>query len=86
VAARQDGLKRIDCVVANPPRKGVQPAALNALIALKASRLVYVSCEPASLARDLDQLAQQGYRVSGLRCFDMFPQTDQVETVAVLVK
>jgi 23S rRNA (uracil1939-C5)-methyltransferase len=85
-AEAKNSLGRIDCVVANPPRKGIQPAALNALIALKASRLVYVSCEPASLARDLDQLAQQGYRVSGLRCFDMFPQTDQVETVAVLVK
>ena len=79
-------LGRIDCVVVNPPRKGVQPKALSALIGLEARRLVYVSCEPTSLARDLDQLVQQGYRVSGLRCFDMFPQTDQVETVAGLFR
>jgi 23S rRNA (uracil-5-)-methyltransferase RumA len=79
-------LGRIDCIVANPPRKGVQPAALSALIALHAQRIVYVSCEPASLARDLDQILHRGYRLKGLRCFDMFPQTEQVETVAALVK
>jgi 23S rRNA (uracil1939-C5)-methyltransferase len=86
VAAAKSSLGRIDCVAVNPPRKGVQPAALGALIALQAPRIVYVSCEPASLARDLDQLLHQGYRVSHLRCFDMFPQTDQVETVALLEK
>ena len=85
-AAAKSSLGRIDCVAVNPPRKGVQPAALGALIALQAPRIVYVSCEPASLARDLDQLLHQGYRVSRLRCFDMFPQTDQVETVALLVR
>jgi 23S rRNA (uracil-5-)-methyltransferase RumA len=85
-AEAKKSLGHIDCVVVNPPRKGVQPRALSALMALEARRLVYVSCEPASLARDLDQLVQQVYRVSGLRCFDMFPQTDQVETIALLVK
>ena len=86
VAEGQSFFGRIDCVVVNPPRKGVQPSALSALITLHAPRIVYVSCEPASLARDLDQLLHQGYRVHRLACFDMFPQTDQVETVAVLVK
>ena len=85
-AEAESSLGRIDCVVVNPPRKGIQPAALSALIALHAPRIVYVSCESASLARDLDRLLHQGYRVRRLRCFDMFPQTDQVETVAVLVK
>jgi 23S rRNA (uracil-5-)-methyltransferase RumA len=77
-------LGRIGCVVVNPPRKGVQPAALSTLLALHAPRIVYVSCEPASLARDLDQFVDRGYRVSRLRCFDIFPQTDQVETLALL--
>jgi 23S rRNA (uracil1939-C5)-methyltransferase len=86
IAEAQSSFGRIDCVVLNPPRKGVQPPALAALIALQAPRLVYVSCEPATLARDTDRLVQQGYRLRDLRSFDMFPQTDQVETVALLEK
>jgi 23S rRNA (uracil1939-C5)-methyltransferase len=86
IAAAKSSLERIDCVVANPPRKGMQPAALDALAQLQTPRIVYVSCEPASLARDLDQLAHRGYRVKLVRCFDMFPQTDQVETAALLVR
>jgi 23S rRNA (uracil1939-C5)-methyltransferase len=79
-------LARLDCVVVNPPRKGIQPAALAAIIDLQAPRIVYVSCEPASLARDLDGLLQRGYRLRELKCFDMFPHTDQVETAAALEK
>jgi 23S rRNA (uracil1939-C5)-methyltransferase len=79
-------LDRVDCVVVNPPRKGMRPAALAATVNLQAPRIIYVSCEAASLARDLEQLLQHGYRVRELRCFDMFPQTDQVETVAALQK
>ncbi len=84
VAEAKSRLGRIDCVVVNPPRKGVQTAALNAILALQASRLVYISCDPASLARDLDRLIREGYRVSRLRPLDMFPQTDQVETLVLL--
>jgi 23S rRNA (uracil1939-C5)-methyltransferase len=84
ISGAKSSLGRIDCVVVNPPRKGVQAATLSALAALGAQRIVYVSCEPLSLARDLDRLLHQGYRVSRLRPSDMFPQTDQVETVALL--
>jgi 23S rRNA (uracil-5-)-methyltransferase RumA len=77
---------RIDCVVANPPRKGLQPAALESIARVQAPRLIYVSCEPMTLARDLDQLLQHGYRVRRLQPFDMFPQTEQVETVALLTR
>jgi 23S rRNA (uracil1939-C5)-methyltransferase len=83
-AAAKSSLGRIGCAVVNPPRKGIKPAALDALAALQAPRIVYVSCEPESLARDLAQLLNQGYRVSRLGPFDMFPQTDQVETVVLL--
>jgi 23S rRNA (uracil-5-)-methyltransferase RumA len=86
LATARSSLQRIDAAVANPPRKGMQPAALDALAQLQAPRIVYVSCEPASLGRDLDQLARQGYRVKLMRCFDMFPQTDQVETATLLVR
>ncbi len=86
IASAKNGLERVDCVVVNPPRKGIQPAALTALVQLQAPRLVYVSCEPASLARDLDHLVGQGYQVARLQSFDMFPQTEQVETAALLVR
>jgi 23S rRNA (uracil-5-)-methyltransferase RumA len=77
-------LPRIDLAVLNPPRKGVQPAALQAIVDLQLPRLIYVSCEPKTLARDLARLADAGYRAAQVRLFDMFPQTDQVESVAVL--
>jgi 23S rRNA (uracil1939-C5)-methyltransferase len=86
IAGAGTTLGRITCIVANPPRKGIQPAALTALKSLQSPRIVYVSCEPASLARDLDDLTQHGYRVIRLKSFDMFPQTEQVETVALLNK
>jgi 23S rRNA (uracil-5-)-methyltransferase RumA len=79
-------LGRIDLVVLNPPRKGLQPDALASLISCSPPRIIYVSCDPVTLTRDLDRLSDQGYRTAGLQPFDMFPQTDQVETVAVLEK
>jgi 23S rRNA (uracil1939-C5)-methyltransferase len=86
IAAAKSSLGRIDSVIVNPPRKGLQPAALNSLLELQAPSLVYVSCEPATLCRDLDHLVRHGYKVRRLRSFDMFPQTEQVETVALLVR
>jgi 23S rRNA (uracil1939-C5)-methyltransferase len=76
----------IDLIVLNPPRKGVQPAAMAALLAADAPKVIYVSCEPKSLARDLDKLVQRGYAIRRLESFDMFPQTEQVETVVLLQK
>ncbi|HXG53042.1 MAG TPA: 23S rRNA (uracil(1939)-C(5))-methyltransferase RlmD [candidate division Zixibacteria bacterium] len=79
-------LGAIDLITLNPPRKGVQPAALEALVAAGAPRLIYVSCDPASLARDLDRLLGRGYRLARLQPLDMFPQTEHVETVALLAR
>jgi 23S rRNA (uracil1939-C5)-methyltransferase len=76
----------IDLITVNPPRKGVQPAALDALLAVGASKIIYVSCEPNSLARDLDRMTNAGYQVQQVQSFDMFPQTEEVETVALLVQ
>jgi 23S rRNA (uracil-5-)-methyltransferase RumA len=77
-------LDRIDLIVLNPPRKGIQPDALAALLSCDAPRIIYVSCAPVTLTRDLDKLSDQGYRAGSMQPFDMFPQTDQVETVAVV--
>jgi 23S rRNA (uracil1939-C5)-methyltransferase len=77
-------LSQVDLVVLNPPRKGVQPDAMAALFSLQPLRIIYVSCEPTTVARDLDKLTGKGYRVEALQPFDMFPQTAEVETVALL--
>jgi len=81
--AKRD-LGHIDLVILNPPRKGVQPDAMAALVSLQPSRLIYVSCEPSTLARDLDKLTENHYRLIALQPFDMFPQTEDVETVALI--
>lgn len=77
-------LARIDCIVVTPPRKGLSSHVFSALGAVAAPRLAYVSCDPLSLARDLDGLIQSGYRLAKLQPFDMFPQTDKAETLALL--
>ena len=79
-------LKQVDLVVVNPPRKGLQPEAIEAVLAVTAAKLIYVSCHPNSLARDLDRLVADGYHVRAVQPFDMFPQTEEVETVVVLQK
>ncbi len=75
---------RFDAVIVNPPRRGVHPAAREQIARLGSNRLVYVSCDPETLARDLDHLSRLGYTVSQLHPVDMIPLTDEVETVAVL--
>ncbi|MGE0827704.1 MAG: 23S rRNA (uracil(1939)-C(5))-methyltransferase RlmD, partial [Candidatus Binatia bacterium] len=77
-------IARFDISVVNPPRKGLSPEAFASLLVTRAPRLIYVSCEPTTLARDLDRFVQAGYNVHQIQSFDMFPQTDQVETVALL--
>jgi len=77
-------LPQIAVAVVNPPRKGLSPEAFNALVSTSVGRIVYISCEPTTLARDLDHLSREGYEVKKVQPFDMFPQTDQVETVALL--
>ena len=79
-------LPRIDLMVLNPPRKGIKTAALEAVLAAGAPRIIYVSCEPRSLARDLDRLVAANYRVEQIQPFDMFPQTEEVETLVLLRK
>jgi len=82
----KQSLSSVDLIVLNPPRKGVQATAMTTLCEIGAPKMIYVSCEPKSLARDLDILVQQGYRITHLQPFDMFPQTEEVETVVRLEK
>jgi tRNA/tmRNA/rRNA uracil-C5-methylase (TrmA/RlmC/RlmD family) len=72
-----------DLLIVNPPRSGLDASVSDVILASPPSRLVYVSCDPATLARDLG-LLKNTYRIQDLHCFDLFPQTAHVETVAVL--
>ena len=75
-----------DLIVLDPPRDGVHPKALSQIIDFGVNRMVYVSCKPTSLQRDLITLQERGYRVERVCCVDMFPGTGNVETVVLLSK
>lgn len=71
-------------VTVNPPRKGLDPGVVDSLIQLRPSRIAYLSCAPRTLLRDLKCLCNGGFRITSVKLFDMFPQTEQIETLAVL--
>ena len=75
-----------DLIVLDPPRDGIHPKALPKIIRYGVDRMVYVSCKPTSLARDLIVLQAGGYRVERMALVDMFPFTGHVETVALLTR
>jgi 23S rRNA (uracil1939-C5)-methyltransferase len=88
----QDSLRRMvkkkqraDIIFLDPPRAGIGPAAA-LLPELQAERIIYISCDPATLARDLRTLCGSGYTLIRLLPMDMFPQTHHVETVALMEK
>ncbi len=76
--------QQVDLITLNPPRKGCDEAVLRDAAGLSPSRMIYVSCSPESLARDLDILSRLGYRTVRVQPVDMFPQTAHVENVALL--
>ena len=75
-----------DLVFMDPPRTGLSKEALAGLLRLRPYRLVYLSCDPPTLARDLRAMREAGYRVTRLQGFDMFPQTMHIETLAELTQ
>lgn len=75
---------RADVVVVDPPRKGCDAALLDTIVEMAPERIVYVSCDPATLARDLKVLCEKGYELVRGRAVDMFPETVHVETVVLL--
>lgn len=77
-------LSKVDVAILNPPRKGCDPAFLSGLQRLKPGRVVYISCDPGTLARDLAKLHEMGYVIEKIQPFDMFPQTAHVECVVSL--
>jgi 23S rRNA (uracil1939-C5)-methyltransferase len=83
---RRRGVPRPDTVVLDPPRTGLSPDAASGLLAFAAPRIVYVSCDPATLARDARKIIDAGYRLDHLEAFDLFPNTAHIETLAVLTR
>ena len=77
---------RPDFIVLDPPRDGIHPKALKRIIDYGVDRMIYISCKPTSLARDLEMLQGYGYRVERACCVDMFPWSANVETVVLLSK
>jgi len=75
----------VDAAVIDPPRTGMDRFALDALVARRPTRLVYVSCDPATLARDAKRLSRAGYQLVEVQPLDMFPQTYHIESVALFV-
>jgi len=73
-------------VIVDPPRRGLSPEVCKALCASNAPRIIYVSCDPATLSRDLQSLIAAGYRMRDARMFDMFPRTAHFESAMELVK
>jgi 23S rRNA (uracil1939-C5)-methyltransferase len=75
----------MDAVLFDPPRKGLGPAILQGLRQRPAPKLIYLSCNPTTLARDLKEL-ETGYKVKALKIYDFFPHTPHIETLAILEK
>ncbi len=75
-----------DFIVLDPPRDGIHPKALLKIIKYGVDRLIYISCKPTSLARDLVMLQERGYQVDRIACVDMFPGTVHTETICCLSK
>jgi len=75
-----------DIIILDPPRDGIHPKAIHSIINFNAKRMVYVSCKPSSLVRDLEIFLENGYSIKKTRLHDMFPRTYHVETVVLLEK
>jgi 23S rRNA (uracil1939-C5)-methyltransferase len=81
---RSAPMRDVDFVLLDPPRAGAESAVIKGILDLHPSQISYVSCDPATLARDLKKLLAGGYKIRSIRGFDLFPQTHHVETVVRL--
>jgi 23S rRNA (uracil1939-C5)-methyltransferase len=74
----------VDTVVVDPPRTGLEESLPSLIASWKAKRIIYVSCDSVTLGRDLQRFTQQGYNVSKVKVFDLYPQTFHQEVVVIL--
>ena len=78
--------KRIDTIIFDPPRKGLEVSIIDKVAELNLKEVVYISCNPSTFARDVKLFSEKGYVLKKLQAVDMFPQTSHIETVALLSK
>jgi 23S rRNA (uracil1939-C5)-methyltransferase len=83
--AKQTKMDELDLLLLDPPRVGADNLTIKGITDLNPKRIVYVSCDPATLSRDLRKLRNVGYEIVRMRAFDMFPQTHHIETVTHLI-
>lgn len=82
-----DNIKEIpDIIILDPPRDGINPKALTKILKYQVTNIIYISCKPTSLSRDLEVFKENGYKLEKVKCVDMFPQAVHVETVCLLSK
>jgi tRNA/tmRNA/rRNA uracil-C5-methylase (TrmA/RlmC/RlmD family) len=86
VLRREPGTRHADLVVLDPPRTGARAAVVRQVALRRPRAVAYVACDPAALGRDVALFADHGYRLAGVRAFDVFPMTQHVECVALLVE
>lgn len=77
---------RVDLMIFDPPRSGLDPRVIDAAVRMKPEGIAYVSCDPATLARDASRLVRQGYQLEQVTPFDLFPQTYHIETISLFRK
>jgi len=82
---RSAPVREVEFVLLDPPRAGAESAVIKGILDLHPQQISYVSCDPATLARDLRKLVAGGYTIHSIRGFDLFPQTHHVETVVRLI-
>ena len=81
----KDGIKP-DIIIVDPPRKGLTESFIKASVAMQPEKITYVSCNPATMARDIKRYQELGYELKKVQPVDLFPQTHHVECVSLLVK
>ena len=81
----KDGIKP-DIIIVDPPRKGLTESFIKASVAMQSEKITYVSCNPATMARDIKRYQELGYELKKVQPVDLFPQTHHVECVSLLVK
>jgi len=78
--------EEVNAALLHTPRRRYDPWVIAAIIKIAPQKIVYVSCGPATLARDIKSLISNGYSIKSIQPFDMFPQTEHVETVLLMTK
>lgn len=83
---KEKNLEKPTVIIADPPRAGMNPVTVKDILELKPNKIVYVSCNPSTQARDIKLLVESGYKLVKIRSVDMFPHTYHIENVALLIK